>query len=401
MEASDVRQRIIQAIYDVFRESGRWPTVEAIDHIADDRWEADAYPLLESLPPSLALLDRLHLRGDQTVKLRVAAIAECQGAEADLDLFTAAVRWLVLCERSRRPTDPHAAGTLQVTSEEFAASRLSQGVRLERVDLAKVYALVTVENLNWGGTTHIGGDPARWQLNLTRTIRPYRRVETFADYLEIRSRIEEEAAKEAAGAPAVPLILDEKVEAPGTPSVAEAEPYVFIAMPFNEPWSESLYATINEACESLHRKGGVFRHERADEISQPGRVTEQIIDAIERADVVIADIGGLNANVVYELGYAHAGEAALILLSQNPERSPFDLRDLRQIPYSTSKPAECLDELVRQLTAALGIKQRHPAVNEQQRPGSARRESNPRPFGLKGGESLAEERNCGGDATQI
>lgn len=352
MEASALPQGIIQATYEVFRDSGRWPTVDAIDRLADERWEADGYALLKSLPSSLVLVDRLHLRADQMVKLRVAAIAGCQGAETDLDLFVTALRWLALCERSRRPTSPHVAETLQVTSEEFAAARFAtEGIRVDTVASAKVYELVAVENLNWGGTSSIEGDPSRWQLNLTRTIRPYRRVETLADYFEIRSRLEVEAEREATAAARVPVIFEGETATP----VASPVPYVFIAMPFGEPWSEVLHSTICAACERLRGEGTVFHRQRADEISRPGRVTEQIIDAIERADVVIADIGGMNANVIYELGYAHASEATLILLSQSPEASPFDLRDLRQIRYSTADPRRCLDEMVRQLAAALGV----------------------------------------------
>jgi hypothetical protein len=70
---------------------------------------------------------------------------------------------------------------------------------------------------------------------------------------------------------------------------------------------------------------------------------------------MIADIGGLNANVVYELGYAHASGATLILLSQSPGTSPFDLRDMRQIRYGVDDPAGCGEELGRHLGAALGL----------------------------------------------
>lgn len=356
MEASALQQGIIQATYEVFRDSGRWPTVDAIDRLVDERWEADAYPLLESLPPELVLVDRLHLRADQAVKLRVAAIAGCRGADADLNLFVAAVRWLAFCERSQRSTNPHVAETLQVTSEQFAAAHLAtEGVRVDAVASAKVYELVAVENLNWGGTACIEGDPSRWQLNLTRTIRPYRRVESLADYLETRRRVKEEAEREATAAAGVPVMFGEGAATPVAFAAPDPEPFVFIAMPFGEPWSEVLHSTICAACERLRGEGAVFRRQRADEISRPGRVTEQIIDAIERADVVIADIGGMNANVIYELGYAHASEATLILLSQSPEASPFDLRDLRQIRYSTADPHECLDEMVRQLAAALSV----------------------------------------------
>jgi hypothetical protein len=351
MQAGPEQGEILQAIYDVFAESGRWPTVDAVDRILDERWEADAYPLLESQPPSLLAIDRLQLRPEGAVKLRVAAIARCVGSEADLGLFIAGVRWLCECERSRRPTSPHVAQQIEVKSEEFAAACAREGVIVDRVTSAKVREMISIEGLNWGGTSDIDGDPGRWTMNVNRNIRPYRRVDTVVDYLEVRARRDEEDARHPGG---VPLILDDPAAATA-PERADGPPYVFVAMPFGEPWSDGLHAAINIACERLVAGGAVCAIQRADEISRPGRITEQIIDAIERADVVIADIGGLNANVVYELGYAHASGATLILLSQSPGSSPFDLRDMRQIRYGVDDPAGCCEELSRHMAAALGF----------------------------------------------
>jgi hypothetical protein len=366
MQAPPRPEQILQAIYDVFRPSGLWPTVDAVDRIVDERWEADAYPLLESLPPALIAIDRLHLRPDGTVMLRVAAIAGCEGSREDLDLFLAAVRWLTDCERERRPDSPHVAELIQVRSEEFAAARFAtEGVRVDPIASAKVHELLSVENLTSGGTSRIEGDPARWQLNVTRTIRPYRRVETLEDYLATRRRIEGEAAAQYAAAPGIPILE----EAPGAsaPGAADSEPYVFIAMPFGEQWSDALHEVIGETCKRLRAAGAVFVDQRADDIARPGRITDQILDAIERADIVIADIGGLNANVVYELGYAHASGATLVLLSQEPGASPFDLRDLRQIPYAPGDPEACGAELVAQLAAALGVKSPVPPGEDSRR----------------------------------
>lgn len=130
--------------------------------------------------------------------------------------------------------------------------------------------------------------------------------------------------------------------------------FVFIAMPFSAPWSDALHACIESACASVNADGLPLRWQRADQIERPGRITEQILDALAVADVVIADITGLNANVVYELGYADASHTPLIILSQEPAASPFDLKDLRQIPYSPEDPDAVRQPLTAYLRAALG-----------------------------------------------
>ncbi|HET7445397.1 MAG TPA: hypothetical protein VFJ57_12130 [Solirubrobacterales bacterium] len=352
MDLSKDQQRIVAATYEIFRNSGRWPSVEAIDRFADNHWELDAYPVIKSLPPSVAWIDRLHLRGDQPIKLRVAAIATCANSSADLKLFERALRWLVEHERAFWPSSPHAAEQLRVSSDQFVADMSAEGLEVDVAALRKVYELASIEGLSSGGSFDIDGESGRWEISLTRAIRPYRRVQTLDDYLAIRERIDGAAAEEAREAAAIPFPPAAEAPASG-PFVPVEEPYVFIAMPFAERWSDAVHACIAKACEELQAEGIVLRWQRADQISRPGRITEQIIDAITAADAVIADISGLNPNVIYELGYAHASGATLLLLSQNPGASPFDLRDLRQIRYRPERPEECLPELSRQLRAAL------------------------------------------------
>jgi len=62
-------------------------------------------------------------------------------------------------------------------------------------------------------------------------------------------------------------------------------------------------------------------------------VLNQIITAIERANVLIADITGTNPNVLFELGYADALGRAVIVLNQTIGDTPFDIKDWRQIEY--------------------------------------------------------------------
>jgi hypothetical protein len=48
-----------------------------------------------------------------------------------------------------------------------------------------------------------------------------------------------------------------------------------------------------------------------------------------RSRVVICDCTGRNPNVFYEIGIAHTLGREVILITQNPEDIPFDLRHLR------------------------------------------------------------------------
>src|SRR5208337_2508242 len=66
--------------------------------------------------------------------------------------------------------------------------------------------------------------------------------------------------------------------------------------------------------------------------SQPviGNIIEDILDELNKADLVIADLTDRNPNVFYELGVRNALRNATILISQNREDVPFDL-----IPYAT------------------------------------------------------------------
>jgi hypothetical protein len=45
---------------------------------------------------------------------------------------------------------------------------------------------------------------------------------------------------------------------------------------------------------------------RADQLPEPGRITSQIIELLNSADLVIADLSRGNENVFYELSFRHA-----------------------------------------------------------------------------------------------
>jgi hypothetical protein len=59
---------------------------------------------------------------------------------------------------------------------------------------------------------------------------------------------------------------------------------------------------------------------------------------IRDARLVLADVSGRNANVLYELGLAHALAKPAIILSASIADVPFDLKNLRVLDYDVRKP---------------------------------------------------------------
>ncbi|MES2693611.1 MAG: hypothetical protein V4773_09065 [Verrucomicrobiota bacterium] len=76
--------------------------------------------------------------------------------------------------------------------------------------------------------------------------------------------------------------------------------------------------------------------ERVDEQIYSEGILERIYSQIRAADIVIADMTGQNANVFYEVGFAHGLDKLCILLTQNSGDIPFDLKHQRHIVYAGS-----------------------------------------------------------------
>lgn len=107
----------------------------------------------------------------------------------------------------------------------------------------------------------------------------------------------------------------------------------FVIMPFGEKWSTYIYRDYIKP--SVESQG--LDVKRADDMF--GRnVLEDIWSAIYSSRIVIADISVPNENVFYELGIAHALGKKTIILSQNINRIPFDIRTQRIILYSDDHP---------------------------------------------------------------
>ena len=73
---------------------------------------------------------------------------------------------------------------------------------------------------------------------------------------------------------------------------------------------------------------------RADQMDQPGSITNQVIQKATASELVIADLTGHNPNVFYELAVRHATGDPYIQIIDASETIPFDINDFRTIKYS-------------------------------------------------------------------
>jgi len=76
-----------------------------------------------------------------------------------------------------------------------------------------------------------------------------------------------------------------------------------------------------------------YDFEIAVDISKPGDIMQQVWDSIRQLPVIIADLTGPNANVMYEVGVGHASGKHVIMVTQQPGAMPFDVRGSRWCAY--------------------------------------------------------------------
>lgn len=109
--------------------------------------------------------------------------------------------------------------------------------------------------------------------------------------------------------------------------------HAFVLMPFSGPINKYYNGIFKP---TLEKEGFVVR--RADDLNTPKPIIDDIRRLIKKADLILCELTGLNPNVLYELGMAHAIGKAAIMVTQNMSAVPFNLKHLRIIDYDPSHP---------------------------------------------------------------
>ena len=114
------------------------------------------------------------------------------------------------------------------------------------------------------------------------------------------------------------------------------------------PFSSDLEPVYEDHLKSIAQKLGKSMS-RADDFFTNDQIINEIWTALVNTKLVIADCTQRNPNVFYEIGLAHAIGKPTILITQNSQDIPFDLRHRRFLKYElTPRGMKSFEESLEQ-----------------------------------------------------
>ena len=121
-----------------------------------------------------------------------------------------------------------------------------------------------------------------------------------------------------------PLTLEKMSQKPNSPICHVDAGYAFIAMRMN-PEDHTLVDVLDAVKEAAKRCG--VRAERIDEPQSNERITDRILESIQKAKYVIVDLTNSRPNVFFEAGYAHGIGKIPIYFARQGTKIEFDLKN--------------------------------------------------------------------------
>ncbi|MDX1990808.1 MAG: DUF4062 domain-containing protein [bacterium] len=106
---------------------------------------------------------------------------------------------------------------------------------------------------------------------------------------------------------------------------------VFVIMPFRDEFDTVYNDIIVPLGESM-----ALVVKRGDNFTSNHHIMDEVWYALYNCRVVVADCTGNNPNVFYELGIAHTLGKPVIMIAQDVEKAPFDVRGRRFIRYENN-----------------------------------------------------------------
>lgn len=117
------------------------------------------------------------------------------------------------------------------------------------------------------------------------------------------------------------------------PSESEKKKRCFVIGPIGDEASDTRKRSdqlLKYVIEPVAQEHG-YEVDRADKLAKPGIITNQIIESIVEADLVVADLTEKNPNVFYELAIRHGLQKPFIHIIDSSEKIPFDIAGVRAI----------------------------------------------------------------------
>lgn len=208
-EPTPEQRRLLNAIWASFCREGSWPSFLGIDQLLDREGLA-VRPLIHSIPFGLMTPDGSSIgsqyspRPNDELRVQVGGLPYCDDTESELQLLARVVGYIAERERTFELPSLSNPEPLIVTSVEAQAD-----LGLSDDEVARAYALMTT--FAWGVLDGGGGNPEQWSFQIdVEGARPYRKVQTAAEYLAVRAeqgrpRLSQLAALPARAATAYPV----------------------------------------------------------------------------------------------------------------------------------------------------------------------------------------------------
>ena len=339
---------MVKLAFDAFSREGSWPELDSLQRALDRSGaEIDVRNAIVSLPRSPG-----EMRSAFPIQfyLPLRMLMFLPEAKDVLDVCWELIRKAV-------ETYFSDSDALTITSED---------TWFGRSEAEKTYGPVAARLLMSDFPSPIAGGGINsdgiWSLSINGTMaRRFKNIRSIDDYFERQRELKRESLEQLSlqsgtsfsnDVPNIEILADSN-RVLAQSSYPVESPSIFVVMPFTESWSPGIYDFIRRAIRSLGRS--LERVIRADEITAPGKIDAQIINAIQSADLVIGDITNTNPNVMWELGYAEAAGIPIVILNQRVDDSPFDLVTTRQVNYRLAPTEDDETNLAGHIDAALSV----------------------------------------------
>ncbi len=113
----------------------------------------------------------------------------------------------------------------------------------------------------------------------------------------------------------------------GIPQLSR-EVFIIMAMTKEDPGLDDVHAAIKEVCEENDLKAY-----RVDDVEDTEKITDKIMESIDSAQFVIADLTHERPNVYYEIGYTHGVNKRVIFTAREGTMLHFDIKDFAVVFY--------------------------------------------------------------------
>ena len=337
---------MIRLAYDAFCRESSWPDLDTLQRAVDrSDIDIDVREALQVLPREAGETRSLF---PTQFYLPLRMLRFLPEAEGVLD---------ICFELVRRAVETYFSDSdmLTITSKDswfawqFSTSR--DGLIAVRLLMADFPSPIGGGGINSDGN---------WSLGINGTMaRRFRDIRSIDDYFDRQRELKRESQEQLASLVSASLTAEAPVEEmSSTSSVLGTEnhqtsetPMIFVVMPFTENWSSGIYDFIKRAIRSIDLSDDNVI--RADAITTPGKIDQQIVSTIMHSDLVVGDITNMNPNVMWELGYAEAAGKPIVILNQRIDDSPFDLANTRQVAYRVAPTDDDEKTLAGHISAAL------------------------------------------------